>query len=87
MKKKMKLTTRLIRYLNVYINLLLYIQYNYNIPILIDNNDELDYSIWYKKKKYSLNNKEYNSKKEQRDLIDKRLENDYIRNLLLKYIP
>lgn len=58
----MKLINKLIKYLNAYISLLLYIQFNQNILIPTKNK---------KKNKYLQSNKKQDIKKDQKNLIDK----------------
>lgn len=56
-EKKIKLTSKLIRYLNPYRNLSFCIQCNENMPMLVENDTALDYSMHYKKEEYPLGNK------------------------------
>lgn len=58
----MKLINELIKYLNAYISLLLYIQSNQNMLIPTKNK---------KKKEYLQSNKKQDIKKHQKNLIDK----------------
>ena len=53
----MKLTSGLIKYLNVCTSLLLYIQSKRNISILAEDNNVSDYFIHHKEEKYLLGNK------------------------------
>ena len=56
-KKKMKSINELIRHLNVYMSLLLYIHLKLDDLILAENNNVCDYSIYHNRKKYLLDNK------------------------------
>lgn len=54
--------------------------------MLAKNNNIFNYSIYHKGEKYPLDNKKPNSKKNQKDLIGKSLDNKSIKNILLEHI-
>lgn len=81
----MKLTNRSKKHLNISINLLLHIQHNQNTPILVNDNDKLDYFIYHKEEKYLLGNKKQkqNNKEDQKNFLRKSSNNASIRDMLL----
>lgn len=87
-RRKMKLKSEVRRHLNAYTSLLLYIQRNWNMLIPVEDNNALNKSMYYKNKDkvYLLDsNEEQNVEKDQKDLLDKKLDNKSVRNMLPKY--
>lgn len=54
---------------------------------MVEDDNILDYFIYYKEEKYLLGNKKQDIKKNQRDLISKSLDNESIKDILPKYTP
>lgn len=54
--------------------------------MLAEDDNTLDYSIYYKEKEYLLNNKGQENEEDQRDLVSKSLDNESVKNILSGYI-
>lgn len=65
-------------YLNAYTSLALCIQPNQNTSMLAKDN---------KKEEYSYDNKKQGIKKDQRNLVDKNLDNENVKDRLARHIP
>lgn len=86
-KKRMKLISRLTRYLNTCMSLQLHIQSNQDSLILAKNDDILAYFIYYEKKEYPLDNEDQDVEKDQKDLVSKSSDNESIRDGLPRRTP
>lgn len=80
-EKRINLISELTRLLNAYTNLSLHISYNWNTPVLAEDNNKLNYFIHYKKKKYLVDNKKQDIEEEQRDLVGESSNNKSIKNI------
>lgn len=85
--KRIKLSYGLIKHLNAYTSLSLYIQPNQDSFMLTKDNYTSDYFIYYNEKKYLLDNKKQDIKKDQKDLIGKSLDSKSVKNMLSRHIP
>lgn len=81
----MKSSSRLIKHLNICINLPLYIQPNRDSFILVEDNNASDYFMYYDEKKYLLDNKKQDIKKDQKNLINKSSDSKSVKNMLFRH--
>lgn len=79
----MKLTSGLIKQLNICTSLPPRIQPNRNSLMLAENDNALTYFIHHKEEKYPMNNKGQDIEEDQRDLISKSSDNKSVKNILL----
>lgn len=81
------MTSGLIRHLNIFISLVIYIEPDQDSFRLAKDINISDYFVYYNRKKYQQGNKRQNKEKDTKNLVGKSSNNKNIKNIYLKYIP
>lgn len=78
-----KQTNKASQYLHKFTTI--YLAQSGQLYILVEDNNALDYFIYYDEKKYLLDNKKQDIKKDQKNLINKSSDSKSVKNMLFRH--